>query len=506
MVGVGDLGAPPDVLRSALRSGAVYVAMAAFQRGIIFLLLPVYTRVLDPAAYGRLSVLLAIAAIAVIMLSCGMDAAFFRTYFALRDDPARQQRFVTTAWAFLLVVPAAVAAVLALAAAPLLADSEVASAPEFAVALAGAAIFVSATVVPLSLLRAEERLRDFAVLTGVTGVTTAGFTLVAILALDGGVMGWLIAVVASNTVTLGVAVWLVPLRLRGGVDRSLLRGALALGLPLVPHVVSHWGVGVSNRVVLAGLVSTSNVGIYALAANIALPIAIVMQSMGNAFMPAYARAAVERSVLAGLRSVIFVQFLMVLSVATIGGLVGPIAVQYLAPPEYSDAAALVPWIALGYGLLGLYFLPMNAVTLTEGRTGKVWIVTAVSAAVNLGCLLAFVPAVGLVGAGIAVAAGYATLLTGVGLYSRGPANPVRYQWGRMGRGLLVFGAVYIGAVTTSGSQSLGDLGVRVGWLLVTPSLLVLARVVDRRHLAALAGSLSRRNRPDATPYEAKEFG
>ena len=59
---------------------------AAFQRGLVFLLLPVYTHVLNPADYGRLSILLAIAAAANIVLSFGIDTAFFRTYFALRED------------------------------------------------------------------------------------------------------------------------------------------------------------------------------------------------------------------------------------------------------------------------------------------------------------------------------------------------------------------------------------------------------------------------------------
>lgn len=491
---VGSDLAPP-ALGSALRSGAVYVAMSAFQRGIIFLLLPVYTRVLDPAAYGRLSVLLAIAAAAIILLSCGMDTAFFRGYFALREEPERQQRFVTTVWVFLLVVPAAAAALLTLAAAPFFANSDVVPAGELAVALAGAATFVSATVVPLALLRAEERLRDFVVLAAVTALATAGFTLVAVVALDGGVMGWLIAVVAANVVTLGVAVRLIPLRLNAGVDRRLLRGALALGLPLIPHVVSHWGLGISNRLVLAGIVSTSQVGVYALAANISLPVAIVMQSMGNAFMPTYARAATEKTARAALPNAIIVQFLMVLAVATLGTLTGPIAVRYLAPPEYSAAADLVPWIVAGYGLLGLYFLPMNAVALTEGRTGKVWIAALVAASVNLACLLALVPTLGLVGAGVAATIGYAVLLVGLGIYSHGPGNPVRYEWKRMGRGMLVFGGVYTAAVATSGDQTVVDLCVRLGWLATVPVLLVLAHVVDRSHFAAAARRLSRRRRP-----------
>ena len=440
----GELAPAP--VGSAVRSGAVYAAAAVVQRGILFLLLPVYTRVLPPAEYGRLSVLLAVAAAATILLSCGMDTAFFRTYFALRDDVTRQRQFVTTVWAFLLVVPPAAAAVLSLVAAPLLATSDVVPAGELAIALAGAALFVSATIVPLALLRAEERLRDYLILTGITATTTAGFTLIAVVGLDGGVVGWLIAVVAANAVTLIAAARIIPLQLSTGVDRALLAAPLAIGLPLIPHVLSHWGLGVSNRLILAGIVSTSQVGIYALAANIALPVAIVMTGMATGFFPLYARAATEQTALAALRQVVMVQYLLVLAVATVGTLIGPIAVHYLAPPAYADAANLVPWITLGYGFLGLYFLPMNAVSLTAGRTGHVWVCTVAAAGANLACLLLLEPRIGLKGAALAVTLGYLVLLVGVGLYSRGPDNPVRYEWGRLTRGALVFVAVYVAAV------------------------------------------------------------
>lgn len=488
----------PSALGSAVRSAAVYVVMAGFQRGIIFLLLPVYTRALDPAAFGRLSVLLAVAALASILLSWGMDTAFFRCYFALRDDRERQRRFVTTAWIFLLVVPPAAAALITLAAAPVLADNDVVPVGELALAMAGAAVFVSATVVPLAFLRAEERLRDFVVLTATTAITTAAFTLIAVVPLDGGVAGWLIAVVAANVVTLGVSVRVMPLRLSTGLDRTLLLGALAVGLPLVPHVLSHWGLGISNRVVLSGIVSTSEVGIYALAANIALPVAIVMQSMGNAVMPTYARASSGATELTALRGVMIVQFLVVLAITTLGTLLGPIAVRYLAPPEYSAAAELVPWITLGYGLLGLYFLPMNAVVLTEGRTGKVWIVTLGAAGINLVCLLLLVPPLGLVGAAMSVTIGYLFLLFGVAIYSNGPGNPVRYEWGRLVRGVLVCAAIYAAAVATSDADTVMDACIRAGWFALVPAFLVWGRVIDRSLLVAGARRLGRRGRVEAS--------
>ena len=494
-----DGEAAPPASGSTLRNAGVYAAAAAFQRGIIFLLLPVYTRVLDPAAYGRLSVLLAISAVAIILLSGGMDAAFFRSYFALRASPETQGRFVTTVWLFLLVVPPIAAALVTLVAAPFLASNQVVPIGEFALALAGAAVCVSGTVVPLALLRAEERLRAYVVFTAVTGVTTAAFTLIAVVAVDGGVTGWLGAVVAANLVTLVVAVRLIPLRLSTGIDRSLLVSALALGLPLIPHVLSQWGLGVSNRVVLVTIVSTSEVGIYALAANVALPLAIVMQSMGAAFMPTYARAATEEAAFRSLPQAMMAQFLMVLVLTMSGALIGPIAVAYLAPPEYAPAARLVPWIAAGYGLLGLYFLPMNAVVLIEGRTGKVWIATLIAALVSLSSLPLLVPLLDLLGAAIAVTIGYGVLLVGVSLYSRGPNNPVRYEWGRLLRAATVFVVVYLLAVATTGDRTAADLCFRLTWMCVVPPLLVLTRVIDGQR--AITGARRLRTRGPGSPVD-----
>lgn len=467
---------------------------AAFQRGLVFLLLPVYTHVLNPGDYGRLSILLAVAAAANIVLSFGIDTAFFRTYFGLRGDVERQTAFVTTAWGFLLVIPPAAAALLGLLAAPFLLHSEVAPAAELALALAGSALFVSATVVPLALLRAQERLRDYLILTGVIAGTTAGFTLLAVVGLGSGVAGWFVAVIAANGVTFLVAARLIPLRPRAGFDRRLMASALALGLPLVPHMLSHWGLGVSNRLVLAGIVSTADVGVYSLASNLALPVAIVLTAVATGFMPTYARAATEPAALAALPQMVIVQFLVVGTVTASAALLGPIAVHYLAPPEYSAAAPLVPWLALGYGLLGLYFLPMNAVALTVGKTRRIWVITVFAAAVNLVCLLVIVPSAGLIGAALALAAGYLVLLVGIWLYSQAAGNPIRYQWRRMGRGALVFATVYVLALVTSGSENLLDAGIRIAWLVALAPLLVLTRVLDRTRVLAAVRGLTTRTR------------
>ena len=289
----------------------------------------------------------------------------------------------------------------ALCATPFLLHNRTVPAAEFSLALGASALFVSATVVPLAVLRAQERLRDYLLLTGVIAVTTAALTVGVVVGLGAGVTGWFLATSVANVLTLIVAVRLIPLRRSRGFNREILVPALLLGFPLVPHLLSHWALGVSNRIILAGVVSTAEVGVYALAANIALPVAIVLLGWRRDSCRCSLGLHTEEAVLAGLSTVIVVQFLLVMTITTTAALLGPVAVHYLAPPDYYAAAALVPWIVLAYGLFGLYFLPMNAVTLTAGRTAKVWMVTASAAGVNVLCLFLFVDAVGLIGAGVA---------------------------------------------------------------------------------------------------------
>ena len=95
-----------------------------------------------------------------------------------------------------------------------------------------------------------------------------------------------------------------------------------------------------------------------------------------------------------------------------------------------------------------------------------------------------VPVLGLLGAAIALPVGYLVLLVGVAIYSRGSDNPVRYEAGRMIRGLLVYAAVYALAVETSGDHTILDALIRCAWLIVVPLLLIGARVIDRDQFTA----------------------
>jgi O-antigen/teichoic acid export membrane protein len=469
--------------RRSLVSGGAFALGNAAQRVLAFLLIPVFTAVLHPAEYGRLGLLITIQGGVTVALSAGMETGVFRRYFYLEGDPKAQRRFVASAWKSLMVAAPSLAGVVALVLVLLVPSSAVFRPAEAAVAVFGAAVLVAATIVPLTVLRAEQRLKHYITLTIVAGVGTAVLTVLFVVVLRQGVIGYFIATLIANCLTLAAATYILPWRRSESFDRAGMRSALGIALPLIPHTLSHWSLILMDRAVLAVLVVPSALGVYTLASNLALPALILVLSLTQGFMPSYARAQAGTRAVKELRNAITAQVLLVLFIGCAIALIAPIAVHIVAP-AYAGAAELIPWLALGYVFLGFYYVPMNAISLIVGRTTYVWVFTVFAATVNLGMIYLLVPKDGLLAAAVASAVGYLVLLVLITGYAIVLGVRLTIDWERILAGVALFGVAYtIGEVLTSDSDVVG--------LLLRSMLLFLSIVVVGRMSGLRVGSVTR---------------
>lgn len=444
-----------------VRNASVYAISAASQRALAFLLLPLYTRTLDPAQYGRLSVLLTIAAGTVVVFSCGFEFSVIRGFFDRAGAPDRQQTYISTLWAFLLWTSLGGTFVVTVAVVPWLPTGGVVRPDELALALLGAGLYVAATTVPLAVLRAQERIGTYLVLSAIAGVATASLTVLAVVVLDLGVVGWTAAVVLANAVILAAAMAMIPWRRPRPFARADVRGAVSFGLPLVPHFLSHWGLQLADRAVLAILVPTSVLGVYAFAATLATPAMILVTSLCQGFLPSYTAARDDHAAVARLQAIVTLQVALGLMICLAAALLLPCLVSLVAPPAYAGADRLIPWLVLGYAFLNLYYPPMNGLSMGAGRTGTIWTATAGAAAVNILVILVFVPRYGIEAAAVASAAGYLVLLLAVWWQSRCPENPVVYDWRRLAATAVAVAAAYAGATLVSGHTNTVDATIRI---------------------------------------------
>ncbi len=334
---------------SALRSGSVYTIAQAAPRVVSFLLLPIFTHILSPSDYGQLSVALSASAVASIVFALGLDVIIFRNLFQLASEPAARQRFIGSIWTFLLIGPFIMAALITAGFAPFLTTSHILTSGRLALSLLGSAFFVSATTVPLACLRAESRKRDYLIVTGICTLGSTLLTVVFVVFVRGGVTGWLLALLSANVLALLVSIRLLPFKRPMPFDPAMVRGALKLSLPVLPHFTAMWSLQLVDRLLVASLLSTASAGLYSLGSNLALPMLSMVIGFGQGFMPSYARAGVDEHRDDSLSRVVTMQVGVVAILCVACALLGPPAVHLLTNHRYAHAAPLVPWIVLGYG-------------------------------------------------------------------------------------------------------------------------------------------------------------
>jgi O-antigen/teichoic acid export membrane protein len=462
----------PGAGRSLL-SGATFALANAAQRTLTFILLPLYTAVLSPAEYGRLGLLLTVQSGASVAFAAGMEIAILRGFFLRESDVVAQRRFVLSTWKFIFILTPILALGASVAVVALTSPSSVFRPNEAVLAIWAAAVFVSATVVPFTVLRAEQRLHDYVVVTATTGITTAALTVLAVVVLRLGVGGWFIATLLANVVTLVVVIHLTPWRRVNGFDTQGVREAIALAVPLIPHAGSQWSLQLADRILLATLVSASRLGVYTLGAILALPALVIVQSLNYGFLPVYGRSPSRANASAALRSTITLQVLLVLLTCCGLSIIGGPLVSFISP-AYAGAADLIPWLVLGSAFLGFYYIPMNTITLVVGRTTFIWVMTITAAAINLGAIAIFVPQNGIMAAAVASALGYGALLVLVSGYAIVIGVRLDINWSRILSMIAVTAVIFAISEGLPSNASAIALLTRTGLLLTLPITLTAA--------------------------------
>jgi O-antigen/teichoic acid export membrane protein len=178
-------------------------------------------------------------------------------------------------------------------------------------------------------------------------VTGGVFTIVAVVPLELGIQGVLWAQLASKVIWCvygfsGSVALLTPLWSSGYA-----RAILLFGVPLIPAVMANWGQTYANRFILAVQLPMAEVGIFGLAARIAMIMALVNTAFHNAWLPHVIENAKEP---AGKRETARLFDLYLCGAIVIGlflAAAAPLLVLAIAPAAYFRAGDLIGFMVMG---------------------------------------------------------------------------------------------------------------------------------------------------------------
>jgi O-antigen/teichoic acid export membrane protein/glycosyltransferase involved in cell wall biosynthesis len=446
-VAPGGLG---KQLRRLGKHSAIYGIGGLVSRVIAVLLLPIYTRYLTPADYGKIETLLALTTVMGLVLRAGITSAFFRFYFDA-DDHAGRVRVLRTSFWFTMGSATLGLVLLLMFASPLSTLLFGTDSAADLVSAAGVALWATVNYEQLTaLFRVEERSVAFVVASLFNIFLTISMTLLLVVTFDQGPLG---VIVGNFTGTLVVYLALLGYRreqLGLEFDRGLLREMNRFGIPLVPTALFLWVTNFSDRIFLVKLASVSEAGLYSVGVRVASAMVLLLTAFRTAW-PAFAYSIRDDD--EARRTYAYVlSYLTVVTawVALALTLLSPWIVDLLAADAFAESASVVGPLAFSTVAYGAYIVIAIGVGRSR-RTQFNWVVTGFAAVVNLVLNLTLIPRYGMMGAAVATVAAYATMAVGMAWWSQ-RVYPVPYQWRRVMTASLV--AVALAAVGKVGDQGL----------------------------------------------------
>lgn len=438
-------------LKTLVSDSAIYGIGGVLTRFIGVFLVPLYTRVFVPADYGVMSLVDTLNNLTALTVALGLDYSAARWYYDTQEVVDQRRTIASWFWAYQVC---AAAGGLFLWFFARQSSQWLCKTPEHAPVFRMAAFLVPLQVGSLVLgkwFRYRRQPRRAVTFTISQTLVTITCVVLFVLVWRQGVLGNYTGRVLAAAV-LGVAAWAflwpwIPIR---SFSNQRLGELLRFGLPLVPAGVAFWAMTGLNRFMLTFFTSTTDVGLFSIAATVASMLGLITQAFQQSYGP-FAFSILQEP---NARQV----YAKVFEVYAWGGCLGATALTVLAPlvlrlltrPLYYGAASCVGFLAFTVLLEGMrHVAAMGAsIAKTALPTAKA---TFVGAAVNIGLNLALIPVLGILGAGLAGMVAY--LASVIYLFSASQKRyAIPYRW-RVG--LTCFGLSWlligIGALLPSGS-------------------------------------------------------
>ncbi len=379
----------------------VYMAGLVVNRGVAFLLVPVFTRVFTPGEFSVWDLCNTTLLLLFPMLDIGMSSAVVRFYHDY-DDRGRRAAAFNTSLIFVALahVPVVAAGFIA---APWLSRA-IFGVPDHAALVRLVFLMASATAIgkqSLSMLRTAERSALFAALNLVRGLTGPLIIIVLVTGLGWGVAGALWGDLIGLAVLAAAGMWVCRGWLRPVFDRAVLGEMLRFALPLVPMGLTTALLTIADRYFLSHLLDLDQMAPYSLGFRVGMLMVLFIQGFQLAWPPAALRMAADPA--QGAAALARTGFLMQ---ATLFGAAAcitcatPELLLVFAPRQgYDTANLIVPLIAYSYAIHGAMLVVNVGIGIAKRN---LWgaLATACSCAVKLAVTYWFIVRWGIAGAAL----------------------------------------------------------------------------------------------------------
>lgn len=273
-------------------------------------------------------------------------------------------------------------------------------------------------------------------------------------------------------------------------DLAEVKQIASAGKRRVPIVASLWAVQNADVLILSRFVDNTDLGLYALASKIGLVVTFFPQGFRVAMRPMrkspvmkavrseYGRAMADGQILGYFLLVCIGSILAMV-------LIGQLLID-LAPPEFEDAAPLIPLAAAGLTMPSLW-RTVQGQTAWPGKSRAAFVIaTVLAAATFVGVCALLAPEIGIYAAPTAMLVGFMIPITYFFLRSQLGESPLVFPYAEVLKALAAAIVIGGGFHLLPELPAVAEAIVVVLLMLLYGGLLFVLRVIPENHWAALS--------------------
>jgi O-antigen/teichoic acid export membrane protein len=402
--------------KQMVQNTLIFSGSSILNRAIPFLMLPVLTYYLDPAAYGVVANFVSLLSLLIVFTGINTQGMLGIKYFNL---PKTDFKLLVGNIVMILIISSVVLLiVMFLFSETLTQRFELPFNWLFIGLLCSIATFMN--MVNLTLWQLEKKALLYASFTGLETLLNVGLSLVLIIGFgltwEGRLLGIAFALVLFGLLSAFIIYYRGYMTFK--FNKLIFSESLFFGLPLIPHNLSGWLRTGINVIIITELIGLHETGLY----NTGVQFAMIVFFIGNGFNLALSPVIFEK--LANptpdgdlkLVKITYAFYGGILAITAVISLAAPWLIRVLLDEKYHESTPFIPWLAFAFAFFGMYLAVVNYLFYYK-KTIILTIITLSCGVLNAGICWWLVGKIGPMGAAYSSLVTFALMFVAVAWYA-----------------------------------------------------------------------------------------
>jgi len=378
--------------------GSYYLFGSIFNKGIAFLVIPIFTRILTTYDYGIINTYNAWVGILTMIVGMTLHMSIrssFNDYKENIDDFMSSSAFLT----IINSITVSIMTLIIVAAFKINIDL-------YLVLLCLIQSFSVAIIEDYNMylmMKYEYKKRTFLLVVPNLLINIFAMIFIVLVLSNNLYLGKIIPGVVINFIFSLVILTSIFKKSKKIYDLEYWKYAVAISAPVIVHGISLNILSQSDRIMLTSLSSASDTGVYSLIYNFSMITSVIAFAIDGVFIPDFNKSLGERKIeYLNERVKLFIEIMTFSTIVMI--LISPEVLKIIAPQEYWRGIDIIPPIVLSSFIIYAYTLYVN-IEHFHKKTKRIAINTIFAAGLNIILNYLFIPKYGI------VAAAYSTLIS-----------------------------------------------------------------------------------------------